>query len=223
MILDNPYEVLGVSQDATDVQIKEAYRNLAKKYHPDNYADSPLKDVAEQKMKEINEAYDTINDMRKGRGKYKTSQNYGDAYGNYSSGTYGGYQNDFGGYSNAYTQTKFPDVRRLIQMGRLDDALQLLDGIAPELRDGEWNFLMGMIYYRKGFSEQAYSFFQTAYELNPDNPEFSRAYQNMNRQRNKRVGDYNTTATGCSSCDICSGIMCADCCCRCMGGDGICC
>ena len=67
--MTNPYEVLGVSPSATDEDIKKAYRELAKKYHPDNYADSPLADLAEQKMKEVNEAYDEINRMRqKGKG-----------------------------------------------------------------------------------------------------------------------------------------------------------
>ena len=71
--MNNPYEVLGVSENASDEEIKAAYRKLAKKYHPDNYADSPLADVAEQKMKEINEAYDTINQLRqKGRGSGST-------------------------------------------------------------------------------------------------------------------------------------------------------
>ncbi len=58
--MKNPYDVLGVPESASDEEIKKAYRKLAKKYHPDNYTDSPLKDVASEKMKEINEAYDTI-------------------------------------------------------------------------------------------------------------------------------------------------------------------
>ena len=75
--MNNPYEVLGVSENASDEEIKAAYRKLAKKYHPDNYADSPLADVAEQKMKEINEAYDTINQLRqKGRGSGSTSNRF---------------------------------------------------------------------------------------------------------------------------------------------------
>ena len=66
--MNNPYEVLGVSPSATDEEIKKAYRDLAKKYHPDKYANSPLADVAEQKMKAINEAYDAIKNMRQGGG-----------------------------------------------------------------------------------------------------------------------------------------------------------
>ena len=59
----NPYEILGVSENATDEEVKSAYKNLARKYHPDNYNDSPLEDVAHKKMQEINDAYDKICDM----------------------------------------------------------------------------------------------------------------------------------------------------------------
>ena len=82
--MTDPYEVLGVSPNASDDEIKKAYRDLAKKYHPDNYADSPLADLAEQKMKEVNEAYDMINNMRqKGKGT-------GSAGSTGTSGAYGG-------------------------------------------------------------------------------------------------------------------------------------
>ncbi len=64
--MTDPYKVLGVSPSATDDEVKDAYRKLAKKYHPDQYADSPLKDLADEKMKEINEAYDAITAQRKG-------------------------------------------------------------------------------------------------------------------------------------------------------------
>ena len=63
--MSDPYKALGVSPSATDEEVKEAYRSLAKKYHPDQYADSPLKELADEKMKEINEAYDAITAQRK--------------------------------------------------------------------------------------------------------------------------------------------------------------
>ena len=62
--MNDPYSVLGVSPNASDEEIKKAYRELVKKYHPDNYANNPLADLAEDKMKEVNEAYDAIVKMR---------------------------------------------------------------------------------------------------------------------------------------------------------------
>ncbi|MDR2606703.1 MAG: J domain-containing protein [Oscillospiraceae bacterium] len=64
--MTDPYQVLGVPSTASDDEVKRAYRELAHKYHPDNYRDNPLSDLAEQKMKEINEAYDRIQRMRSG-------------------------------------------------------------------------------------------------------------------------------------------------------------
>ena len=87
--MKDPYEVLGVSRTASESEIKAAYRNLAKKYHPDNYTDSPLADLAEEKMKEVNEAYDAIMQEKK---------NGGSAYG--SAGGYGGSYNASSEYAN---------------------------------------------------------------------------------------------------------------------------
>ncbi len=201
----NPYQVLGVSETATDTEIKNAYRELAKKYHPDNYSDSPLADLAEEKMKEVNEAYDMICDMRKSQ----------------SSSSQGAYRNSYN--QAGYTHTNFPDVRRLIREGRLDDAMQILNGVSGNARNGEWYFLMGMIFSRKGWTEQAYSYFQTACRMEPDNQEFLSALNNMNARRNYNPSGYNTVnPAGCSVCDVCAGIMCADCCCDCLGGGGCC-
>lgn len=197
--MKNPYEVLGVSETATDEEVKTAYRNMAKKYHPDNYTDSPLADVAEEKMKEINEAYDTICDMRRNGAQ---SSSYSGSYGSGSS----------------YRQTSYPDVRQYIMSGRLDDAMELLNGVPEGSRNAEWYFLMGMVFSRKGWSDQAYSYFQRAYQMDPGNPEFQAAFNNMNARRAYANPGYNTTGgAGCSACDICTGIMCADCLCSCCG------
>ena len=66
--MTDPYKVLGVSPNATDDEVKDAYRRLARKYHPDNYVNNPLSDLATEKMKEINEAYDEIQRQRKSSG-----------------------------------------------------------------------------------------------------------------------------------------------------------
>lgn len=84
--MTDPYKVLGVSPSATDEEIKDAYRKLAKKYHPDQYGDSPLSELAGEKMKEINEAYDTIVSQRKNRG----ANNNGYGYNNYNTYNAGG-------------------------------------------------------------------------------------------------------------------------------------
>ena len=63
--MKDPYVVLGVSPDASDEEIKRAYRELARKYHPDNYTGNALEDLAQEKMQEINEAYDVVQEQRR--------------------------------------------------------------------------------------------------------------------------------------------------------------
>ena len=196
--MNNPYEVLGVSPSATDDEIKQAYRKLAKKYHPDNYADSPLADVAEQKMKEINEAYDAIVDMRKNGSANSNSQ--------------------YRYHGNSYT-TKYPQIRTLIQQNNLSEAQRLLDAVDVSSRDAEWYFLQGMVMNRKGWNEQAYTNFSTACSMDPNNTEYRAALNRMAHQRSYGAGPYNQggyTGTSCSCCDMCAAFMCADCLCDCM-------
>ncbi len=205
----NPYSVLGVAENATDAEIKKAYRELAKKYHPDNYQDSPLADVASEKMKEVNEAYDEIQKLRREGRRYSA---YGSANG----------YNSYSNANTAYTHTNYPDVRNYIQSGRLDDAQTILNGVPVEKRDAEWYFLSGMIDYRRGWTDRAYNNFKTACDMEPQNNEFRQAFNMCNRQRAYSGGQATgTRGCGCSSCDICTGLLCADCCCECMGGDCI--
>ena len=195
--MKDPYEVLGVSRTASESAIKAAYRNLAKKYNPDHYTDSPLADLAEEKMKEVNEAYDAIMQEKK---------NGGSAYG--SAGGYGGSYNASSEYAN---------VRVMIQQNRLDEAERILDGVTGD-HSAEWYFLRGMCYYRRGWAQQAATHFQRACTMEPNNMEYRQALNNMTRQQGFGYGGYNTTGMNqqsqCGVCDICAGLMCMDCLCR---------
>ncbi len=197
----DPYEVLGVKPSATDDEIKQAYRTLARKYHPDNYANNPLADLAEDKMQEINEAYDAIQKMRRdgGSGGYRQS----------------GYAGGYGGSGDS----RYRDIRTMIAQGRLSDAEVVLDGVQSHARDAEWFFLKGSLLYKKGWLDDAYTHFATACRMNPQNMEYRQAYNAvaMGRQH----GSYRTTGGGqeCTACDVCNSLICADCCCECMGGD----
>ncbi len=195
--MKDPYAVLGVDKNATDEQIKNAYRELARKYHPDNYTDNPLSDLAGEKMKEINEAYDAIMNSRRG-----------------------GYNNSGSNYQGS-TSSSFPEVRSLINQGRLEQAQEVLDGVPPQSRDAEWYFLNGTVLYRRGWFDQAYTSFATASRMDPSNPEYRNALNRAQRQAGSQYNPYRTygTAAGCNGCDICTNLLCADCCCECMGGD----
>ena len=115
----NPYKVLGVSENATQEEIRKAYLALVKKYHPDRYADGPMKDMANEKLKEINQAYEMLTKKKESSG-YSGSSSYG-GYGSHGHSTYsqGGYWQSQGSYSGDYAQ-EFSRVseRRPIGAGR---------------------------------------------------------------------------------------------------------
>lgn len=198
IMIKDPYQVLGVSPTDDDETIKRAYRELARKYHPDNYAqDNPLADLANEKMQEINEAYDMIKDMRAGKG---------------------------GGAS-------FTEVRQMINRGRFAEAAKELEGTPEHLRSAEWHFLMSIIHMRRGWTNDAMNELNTACNMDPDNREYQQMRENFQARARGYGGAYygpqggrpQQQAGGCSTCDMCQGLICADCCCECMGGDLISC
>ena len=103
--MTDPYQILNVSPDASDEEVKKAYRELARKYHPDNYHDNPLADLAQEKMKEINAAYDAIQRQRSGRGSAGGSQSayQRQSYGGYQRQSQSSYASGFGWPSTATT------------------------------------------------------------------------------------------------------------------------
>ena len=209
--MTDPYKVLGVSPDASDDEIKKAYRALARKYHPDKYRDSDLADLASEKMKEVNAAYEEIQNLRKNGGNRSSNSEYSGGY-NYA-----------GGNSSTGNPT-YNEIRRLINSGNIPAAESKLFSIHEGDRNAEWNFLYGCVLVKKGQFVDAQRFFDIACSMDPYNNEYKAARENLRRRANGYGGGYNTSGGGgCSACDVCTGLLCADCCCECCGGDLISC
>lgn len=195
----NPYEVLGIPENADEATIKKAYRELVKKYHPDNYKDNPLADLAEEKLQEINEAYDILTSNKNNREQSNGSYNYGNS------------------------ASKFAYVRSLIQQKRIADA----DSELNRSNDGsaEWHYLKGVVCVSKGWHFEGIQHLQTACNMEPTNME----YRNMLNNIQIRSNSYNTMGNtygyrqSPDMCGCCTNLLCADCCCECMGGDLISC
>lgn len=201
---NSPYSVLGISENASEAEIKDAYRSLARKYQAELSKGSPYSDDARRKMEELDMAYDRIMQLRSGAGANNSS--------------YYGSQNNYDAGYNGNSQ--FYDVRDRIKEGRIDDAETILDGIPKDMRSAEWYYLKGQIQQRRGWFDEAYKNYSKACQKEPQNPEYTNAFNALNNNAN---GGYRQTRrssdSDCSTCDICSGLICADCCCESLGGD----
>jgi len=201
--MKNPYEVLGISPTATNEEVRAAYRNLAKKYHPDNYIDSPVADLAEQKMKDINWAYDEILKMRAGKQK-------GDAFNNngFASSGNGNNQSYTGGAGSFYSQ-----IRSMLNSGNFNAAEAMLNDVKKNDRNAEWYFLKGCVLTRRGYYFDAIKFIDKACTMDPNNQEYRMARDNLRAQSYHYGNQPQGNAGGCNMCDICSALICIDCLC----------
>ena len=180
----DPYQVLGVPSTATDEEVKKAYR-----------------DLAQERMKEINEAYETVQSQRKAAR----------SGGGYTGGYQTGYQSP---YQNGYQSSgRYQRVRMAITQGDLNLAEELLN--ASSDHDAEWNFLKGAICYRRGWLDEARQYYQTAVTMAPDNPEYRRALDILEgRGTAYRPDGYGNVTTGtCDSGDcfrLCGAALCCN-------------
>ena len=209
--MNDPYSILGVSKNASDDEIKEAYRALARKYHPDNYGDdNPLKDLANEKMQQINNAYDEIVRMRKGGTSYRGGSTYYDSYSGYN------------GTSSIYVE-----IRNLINSKKYAEAERRLEQINEYGRVAEWHYLSALLLMRRGRVNDAMRELEIACDMEPDNME----YQKAKEMFNTNAGSYGSTyygmgdgqrrarRSGDDTLDCCMNLLCMDCLCECLGGD----
>lgn len=201
--MKDPYSILGVGKDATDEEIKNAYRELARKYHPDNYPDdNPLKELAEEKMQEINAAYDKIQKMR--------------AAGANQSSTGGGQ------YTGSTTGV-YADIRRKINARRFGDAERELFSIPDAERTAEWHYLLSIVLMARQRVNDAMRELEIACSMDPSNLEYQRAKEMFNNTANSYGSAYYTPYRQQSSaddaCNCCANLICLDCLCECLGGD----
>jgi curved DNA-binding protein CbpA len=199
----DPYAILKVSPSASDDQVKAAYREMVKKYHPDNYKDNPLEDLAQEKLKEINEAYEEIQRQR-GTGS-GGRRGYNPGYSGY--GQQRGYQQQQ--QRRPYTGP-YAAVRASIERGDIAAAEEELN--RAEDRGAEWHFLMGAVCYKKGWYDEASKYFSQAAAMDPQNPEYAHAVHSM------RGGTAWGNANEQQLCNCCTSMMCANCLCNCLGG-----
>ncbi|MBR5615605.1 MAG: J domain-containing protein [Clostridia bacterium] len=207
----DPYKILGVSPTATDDELKQAYRALVRKYHPDKYANTDLADMANEKMKEINAAYEEIQRMRReGTAAGASDTQSGSSYASNSS------------YYNTYSgNATFARIRMHINNGELDDAQALLRTVPESDRGAEWHFLIGCVLLRRGHIVDAQNHLDTACRIDPYNSEYRIVRDRLRAQTAAQANGYRTdrsdsSGCACSVCDICMTLACIDCCCDCM-------
>jgi len=160
--MDDPYKILGVSPNASDEEIKQAYRRLAKKYHPDL---NPGDEEAAKKMQQVNAAYERIKNPEKAAQTGHSGSGYG-----------GGYYDPFGGYrQQSYTGGTAADqyqqsAAQYIRFGRYREALNVLQNSAK--RDARWYYLSALANDGLGNQVTALEHIRRAVSMEPDNMEY---------------------------------------------------
>ncbi len=229
----DPYEVLGVSRNATDEEIKRAYRNLSRKYHPDQNVNSAHPEVAEEKFKEVQQAYNQI--MKEKQQGYSGAyqNNSGGRYGyggqsgaggraGYGGGGYGG-QQAYGGQQRTYAgdSPEMQAAANYINSGHFAEALHTLNSIPNADRSARWYYSSAVANQGAGNNVQAMEYARRAVEMEPSNMEYRQFMQNLEYGGTWYSNMGSSYERSCANPQmICMILVCI--CCLC-GGGGWCC
>ena len=174
----DPYQILGVDRNASDEEIKRAYRKLAKKYHPDA---NPGDESAAKKMQEINDAYDRIKNPEKnqGPGGSQGYNPYGQGYGSYGYGPFGGYyQQQNRSYNQKYADSHLQAAYNYILYRRYREALNVLSQFEG-VKGAEWYYLSALANQGIGNQVTALEHMRKAVSMDPGNQEYLNALDRM--------------------------------------------
>ena len=216
--------MLGVSPSASDDEIKKAYRDLTRKYHPDANVDNPQADLAEEKFKEVQEAYDMIMKERASgnTGGYSYGGGSNSSYGGSSSYGYGNTGGGYGNYQSAQQDPRLQAAVNYINSRRYREALNTLDQV-PE-RSALWYYLSGCANAGLGNNVLARDHAAQAVNMEPNNLQYRQLLNQLDfssrRYQNSPYGNgYGAGGSTCGTGNMCCDLFIADQLCECMGGD----
>ncbi len=201
MIMD-PYKILGVLPSASNDEIKKAYRDLSRKYHPDSYIDNPLSELAEEKFKEVQESYEQIMKEREGGFSQRNSS--------FGQGAYSGGADD--------ESMEMKAAYNYLSARHYREALNALSGVSN--RSARWYYYSALANSGIGNNIDASNHAQQAVSMEPGNQEYSNLLGQLQwRGQKYQNSGYNNGRSGYGTGNMCCDLWCADSLCECMGGD----
>jgi molecular chaperone DnaJ len=214
----DPYQVLGISRGATDEEIKKAYRNLSRKYHPDANINNPNKDAAEEKFKQVQQAYDQIM-KEKEMGASGGYGNYG-SYGGFGDFGFGGYQNRQSNAGGSEYENRMRAAANYIQSRHFKEALNVLNSVQE--RNALWYYYSAIANNGVGNNVMALEHAKQASAMEPGNFQYRQLVQQLEGggmwYRDMQGPFYQHSTGGSDFClKLCIANMICNCCC---GGGG---